>query len=336
MDDIGVEKVEIWRDRVSNEPVYANGKVYIGVGMFVQDARSDIEGLYPTLPQNRRAGWGYMMLTNLLPNPAGPPGNGVVTLEAIAVNREGNSASLGRKTITVNNVASKKPFGAIDAPGPGATISGSAYVSSGWVLTPKPGTIPRDGHTIRMDIDGVPQGSPSYNQFRSDVAGYFPNYINADDADGSTLIDTTKLANGMHTIYWVAFDDRGNGDGIGSRFFNTLNAGAAGAPSSEPPRTAAIAAFDGDRLEAAPLGRIEFQLPGGGMDSDWDGALVIGEKRRPLPVGSTLNTRYGRFYWHLAPGFRGDYELEFTNRATGATHRVSVRLGRTGLEPVER
>ncbi|HEY3439450.1 MAG TPA: BACON domain-containing protein, partial [Paludibaculum sp.] len=137
MDDIGVEKVEIWRDRVGNEQVYPNGKVYIGVGTFVQDARSDIEGLFPTLPQNRRAGWGYMMLSNVLPNPGGAPGNGTYTLEAIAVDREGNSASLGRRVITVNNGASKKPFGALDAPGAGATVSGSAYGSSGWVLTPR-------------------------------------------------------------------------------------------------------------------------------------------------------------------------------------------------------
>ncbi|MBL0156353.1 MAG: BACON domain-containing protein [Bryobacterales bacterium] len=336
MDDIGVEKVEIWRDRVGKEQVYPNGKVYIGVGTFVQDARSDIEGLFPTLPQNRRAGWGYMMLSNVLPNPGGAPGNGTYTLEAIAVDREGNSASLGRRVITVNNAASKKPFGALDAPGAGATVSGSAYSTSGWVLTPRPAMIPRDGHTIGLFIDGVPQGTVSYNQLRTDVAGYFPNNINSDGAGGSLTIDTTKLSNGMHTIYWVAIDDQGNADGIGSRFFNTLNAGAAVAAEPEAPRTEAATMMDGDRLETKPLGRVEFQMAGGGTDAEWEGALVVDGEKRPLPVGSTLNGRYGRFYWHVPPGFRGDFELQFTDRATGAMQRVTVGVGRPGLEREER
>jgi len=332
LDDFEVDRVEIWRDRVGKEQVYPNGMVYIGVATFVQDARPDVEALHPQLLMSRRAGWGYMMLTNALPNPGGSPGNGTYTLEAIAVDREGNSASLGRRVITVNNAASKKPFGALDAPGAGATVSGSAYLSSGWVLTPRPAMIPRDGHTIRLEIDGVPQGPVSYNQLRTDVAGYFPNYINSDGAGGSLTIDTTKLSNGMHTIYWVAIDDQGNADGIGSRFFNTLNAGAAVAAEPEAPRTEAASVFDGDWLEAGPLGRVEFQLQGGGTDAEWDGALLVGGEKRPLPVGSTLNGRYGRFYWHPAPGFRGDYDLEFTNRATGATQRVTVRVGRAGLQ----
>ena len=46
---------------------------------------------------------------------------------------------------------------------------------------------------------------------------------------------------------------------------------------------------------------------------------------RALPAGST----HGRFYWRLAPGFRGSYELEFSNRATGETHRVVVEVDQT-------
>ena len=72
-------------------------------------------------------------------------------------------------------------------------------------------------------------------------------------------------------------------------------------------------------------------MAGGGTDAEWEGALVVDGEKRPLPVGSTLNGRYGRFYWHVPPGFRGDFELQFTDRATGATQRVTVGVGRPGL-----
>ena len=40
-------------------------------------------------------------------------------------------------------------------------------------------------------------------------------------------MNTTKYANGVHTIYWIATDDAGAADGIGSRYFNIVNTGAA-------------------------------------------------------------------------------------------------------------
>ncbi len=322
LDDIGVDRVEIWRDRAGSEPVAGNGKVYVGIATFVPGARPDVEALYPSLPLNRRAGWGYMLLSNALPN----GGNGTYVLEAIAIDTQGNSASLGRKTVSVNNLASKKPFGAIDTPGQGATISGAAYLNSGWALTPKPSTIRLDGSTITMEIDGVSQGALAYSQFRSDVAGLFPGYNNGATAGGSIPIDSTKLANGMHTIHWIVYDDRGNGDGVGSRYFHVSNAGGAAAPEPAPPKTSAMSAFDGDRFEAHPLDRVEFQLPSAGTDADWTGALIVGDEQRPLPVGSTLGARHGRFSWRLAPGFQGAYDIEFTNRTTGATHRISVHV----------
>src|SRR5438445_2890299 len=45
IDDIGVDKVDIWRDGVSGEPVAANGKVFIGNAVFVAGARPDVEAL---------------------------------------------------------------------------------------------------------------------------------------------------------------------------------------------------------------------------------------------------------------------------------------------------
>ncbi len=110
----------------------------------VADARTDVEALFPTLPFQYRAGWGYMLLTNFLPSGTGStaPGNGTFSLHAIAHNAAGNSLDLGTRTITVDNAHASKPFGTIDTPAQGATISGNAYVNFGWALTQNPYAIP--------------------------------------------------------------------------------------------------------------------------------------------------------------------------------------------------
>ena len=64
------------------------------------------------------AGWGLMVLSNVLPN----GGNGTFTLSAYAQDIEGKPQLLGRTTVTFDNTSSPFPFGTIDVPGQGATI----------------------------------------------------------------------------------------------------------------------------------------------------------------------------------------------------------------------
>ncbi len=223
LDDIGIESVEIYRSPVPDE---GNELKYLGDAIFVEGARSDIEGAYPDYPNNHKAGWGYMLLTNLLP---GSPdreedrGNGTFTLHAKARDVEGKETILGTATIICDNANAKKPFGAIDYPVQGGTASGSSYRNKGWVLTPKPNKIPEDGSTINVYIDGVNVGNPAYNIYRSDIAELFPGYANSNGALVYFDFDTTKYENGMHTIFWTAEDDAGNSDGIGSRYFSIQN-----------------------------------------------------------------------------------------------------------------
>src|SRR5204863_6968323 len=67
LDNIGVKQVELWRDLQPGETTPPgnttpgdprNGKIFIAFATFVDNARSDIEGLYPAFPANYRAGWG--------------------------------------------------------------------------------------------------------------------------------------------------------------------------------------------------------------------------------------------------------------------------------------
>ena len=204
LDDIGTKRITIYSD-----------KTYIGEGVFVEGARPDVEAAYPGYPLNYCAGWGYMLLTNSLPG----GGNGVYTLNVFAVDVEGNEVKLGSKTITVDNKNAVKPFGAIDTPMQGGIVAGKEYVNFGWVLTPMPNTIPIDGSTIHVYIDGVEVGRPVYNLYRSDIATLFPGYANSNGAAGYFILNTTAFKNGLHTIAWNVTDNAGNTDGVGSRYF---------------------------------------------------------------------------------------------------------------------
>jgi hypothetical protein len=221
----GVEKLLIKRSPINGDPpsiINRDGLVLIGEAVFVEGARPDIEKAYPGYPDCNRAGWGYMLLTNFLPN----KGNGTFVLHAVAYDIEGNCNEVGKTTITCNNASAKKPFGAIDTPESGGTASGGGYRNYGWVLTPPPNWIPYNGKTINVWIDGKFAGNPVYGQRREDVANAFPGYLNNAEgrgAGGYFIIDTTKYENGLHTISWSAVDSAGNVEGIGSRFFKIQN-----------------------------------------------------------------------------------------------------------------
>ena len=216
LDDLEVTRVQIFRDPVAGEPA---AQMFIGTAVFVAGARPDVAQAFPTYPLNTRAGWGFLVLTNMLPN----QGNGTFRLYAYADDAEGARTLLGAKTIVATNATATLPFGAIDTPGQGATVAGSGYLNWGWALTPQPKIIPTDGSTIQVYVDGVPQGNPVYNLFRSDVSGLFPGLANSGGPVGYRVLDTTALAEGQHTIAWVVVDSQGAANGIGSRYFSVAN-----------------------------------------------------------------------------------------------------------------
>jgi hypothetical protein len=268
LDDLGVARVDICRDPVAPEIASPNSNcgglslVFIGTAVLVDGARSDVAGSFPTLPRSTQAGWGYLMLTNFLPN----QGNGTYVITAILTDVEGKTTTLGTKTITCANNGSPKPFGAIDRPEQGETISGSAYANFGWVLAN--GSVkanPPDGGSVTVFIDGVSIGTPAGWSDRSDLTLFFPatSYSGVSKALAVIGINTTTLTNGVHVIFWIVTATNGEQDGIGSRFFSVANSSLmAGARSSQSAaRSSLLAARGSDdeqhsgslRLDAPPL-----------------------------------------------------------------------------------
>jgi len=319
LDDYGMANVKIYREQEKT-------LVFIGDAIFVEGARPDVEAAYPEYPENDRAGWGYMMLTNFLPN----GGNGTYVLHAIATDRYGKTTTLGTKTITVDNAHAVKPFGALDTPVQGGTESYDRFINWGWALTPPPNKIPTDGSTIDVWIDGVNIGHPTYNIYRSDIASLFPNYANSNGAVGYYDLVTVRYPNGVHTIQWTAADNAGNIDGIGSRYFTIDNEYGASAPAVVGPlpgigrhtgqipgrsrhtiqELALLPEEKGmNELIIKELDRVEIKL--GESHGDILGYLLCGDELKKLPIGSTLDAKTGTFYWSPGPGFLGRYSLVF-------------------------
>lgn len=360
VDEIGVQNVEIYLE--AGDP---NNLLYIDDALLVEGARPDVEAAYPEYPKSYQAGWGYMMLTNFLPN----GGNGTFTIHAFATDVEGHRVSLGSKTVIVDNANAVKPFGAIDTPAQGGTASGSSFINWGWALTPQPNSIPVDGSTIDVFVNGVKAGNPTYNLPRPDIAAFFPDYANKDAAAGYFVLDTTGYENKVYTIQWTVTDSAGNRDGIGSRFFKIDNTGVSrnagqrtsakhpdpldhiytesqlgsvhlsmdpvrvttGYNENTVPRTVSPGENNLFTVQMNELGRLELHLDTAPVNHNTEnryyGFLLVNRKLKPLPTGSCLDKKNGIFYWQPGIAFNGAYSFVFvTCSATGKLSRKTINI----------
>ena len=371
LDDVEVDRVMVCRAAFGAEvaPIDPNcagqAQIFVGVAVFIEGARPDVQAAYPQFPANTRAGWGFMVLTNMLPN----QGNGTYQFFMYAQDREGRSVLLGTRTITCDNAHATKPFGAIDTPTQGGVASASNFVNFGWALTQASKIIPIDGSTIQVLVDGVAVGNADYNHFRSDIAGLFPGLQNSNGAIGFRILDTTALTNGLHTISWTVTDSGGAVEGIGSRFFTvsngvgsmtaarigisrssvstaerrdsaTVSAAVAAAPHDDasvlgrrgwdlagPWRWYNVGRAGRAVIRGEEIDRFELQLGEPGGAHHYSGHLRVGESLTALPAGSQLDPTTGWFTWAPGVGFVGTYDLVFVRWAgADAVARHDVRV----------
>lgn len=351
LDDHEVTSATICRDSVPNEPVAPDvrcgnePRIFLGNATFVDGARPDVQAVFPNYPFSSRAGWGYLLLTNFLPN----SGNGTYNLHAYASDADGNTILLGNKTITCDNAGSLLPFGAIDTPAQGGIANGAMYANFGWVLAPAPGFAdPPDGGSVSVMVDGAIVGSPGAWNERPDLTALFPaaQYPGIGKALGVFGLDTTALADGLHTIAWIVTTNTGLTAGVGSRFFTVAN-GVPVRASTAASLAAGVAPEDPDRLpidrspisgrrgfdltapldnyagvngvtivQAEELDRIELHL-GSSANSRYSGYLRTPAGLSPLPIGSQLDPATGVFVWQPGVAFVGTYEFVFTRSLNG-------------------
>jgi hypothetical protein len=302
LDAVQVTRVTVCRDAVSGDktPVVVdpncagNAQIYIGDAVFIDGARTDVHAAYLTLPLSSRAGWGYLLLTNFLPN----LGNGTFNLRAYAFSAEGRTTALGVKTITCDNADSFAPFGAIDTPGQGEVISGAAYANFGWVLAQSPNFAdPPDGGTVKVFVDGHNLGSPGGWTTRSDLQALFGppsvpalQYPGIGNALGVFGLDTTTLANGLHAIAWSVTDSVGVTSGIGSRFITVSN----GAELVHPPAaTASSQVATSSQATTVISSRSTLDIPAAASARIVPGPTLTSEIAAAPPDLSTVQGRRG-------------------------------------------
>ena len=308
------------------------------------------------LPFNTRAGWGYLLLTNTLPN----RGTGTYRLSIFATDQEGNRQLLGIRTIICSNSTATIPFGAIDTPAQGEVVSSATVNNFGWVLSLGPQRAdPPGGGTVRVIVDGTVIGTPSGWTSRPDISALFPvsEYPGVNTALGVHTFSTTGLAEGLHTIAWSVTDNMGGVAGIGSRYFTVSTASpdtalaAAATTQSAPanplsaPLTARVItgrrgfSLDSPFRRFAPdssgvvtiqgeeVDRFELHLRGTGQQGTYTGYVRQGSVLRPLPIGSSLDSASGEFSWQPGVGFVGRYDFVFvrSSDARPAT-RQDIRI----------
>ena len=344
VDDVGILRVRIERDPVDSE---APGQsVFIGKATRVSGARPDIVAGFGNYPEVKRAGWGYLMLTNMLPN----LGNGVFRIHAYADDVDGHSTLLGSKTITCDNATATAPFGAIDTPDQGGSVSGMV-TNFGWVLGHGARRAdPPHGGTVNVLVDGVNLGSPVAWAARSDLTALFAvaEYSGIANALGVFAFDSTTLTNGLHTIAWIVADDQGGSAGVGSRYFTVANGtGLRAAPMSslsaswlsvataEDTPSGAIRSRRGVQPDAPlqtltpdatgvitiageELDRFELHLPAGTTE----GHLRTSAGLEPLPIGSHIDIATGVFTWQPGVAFIGGYDFVFATAAGDVRVRI--------------
>jgi hypothetical protein len=336
LDDVQVTRVTVCRDPIAGETAPGDGRcnaaaqVYIGDAILVPGARPDVQAAFPSTPFNTRAGWGYLLLTNFLPN----RGNGSFMLRAYAFDADGHASALGQKLITCANDGSLLPFGTIDTPAQGEIVGGSAYANFGWVLSPGARRAdPPGGGTVQVLIDGVPAGSPAGWAARSDLTALFPasQYSGIGTALAVFGIDTTALANGLHTISWSVTDNLGARQGVGSRFFTVSNGAVMSSNVAQAFRPAGDA-YEGTSRARPIYGRTGYDVdaPMRVFTPDASGRIVVTIEelgrveldvnaangylqtpagRAPLPAGSRIDPATGTFTWQPAAGFLGVFDL---------------------------
>ena len=310
LDAAGTARVTVYRNCVTGdapgacEPVVALSPggdccdfagVALGEATIVPGARPDVEPAFADGRAADQAGWGLQVLTNLLPRTTSPEaragGEGPLTLYVVATDDEGGRALLtraatteacasGSAAITMANDTIARPFGAIDSPQSGATVSGVVPVA-GWALTPDDGTgilIPPSGQTMVTFVDGAAVAPRvRYNQCRAAGSPQVPAGVLCDDdianlfgtrtpdlpflqrtanpsvfrnldagrgAIGVAQVSTQMLVDGLHTITWSVTDSAGRTEAVGSRLVTVRN-GEAEAPAYAIPDGVADTVTDG-------------------------------------------------------------------------------------------
>ena len=153
--------------------------------------------------------------------------NGSHTVYVRVTDVEGCSYFLTPRAVKVDNARNQPPFGGVDFPLPDSGVSANGVLEvAGWALDD------RKVDHVDVFVDGLIERQAVTGIYRADVAANYPDNPQAIVAGFILNIDSTRYANGVHTVTVKAVDDQGQQGLLGSRrvqiFNNSPNLGPFG------------------------------------------------------------------------------------------------------------
>jgi hypothetical protein len=222
LDDVEVVSVGIYRDPVPPEP--ADGLVFVGNAVFVDGARLDLLGCVPPHAAQHPGRAGATCCSRTCsPTRATAPS---ASTRSRPTARGTRPCSRTRRRSRVDNASSSAPFGAIDTPQQGETVSGTVN-NFGWVLVRDGARVGRPRRRVRRRSTSTACRSacPAGWTGRSDITQAFPTGC----ADLSSTAAVHSLR--QHGAHQRRAHDRlgrcarrtASQAGVGSRYFTVSN-----------------------------------------------------------------------------------------------------------------
>jgi hypothetical protein len=190
--------------------------------------------------------------------------NGSHTVYVRATDVNGCASFLTPRAIKVDNARNQPPFGIVSLPFPDSGVSANGVLKvAGWALDD------RKVDHVDVFVDGLIERQAVTGIYRADVAAEYPDNPQAIVSGFVLNIDSSRYANGVHTVTVKAVDDQGQQGLLGSRRVQIFN----NAP------------------DLAPFGEVEFPL----LNASWFGNCFPVQPGGPSGGTDIIDARYLMF-----------------------------------------
>ena len=177
---------------------------------------------------------------------------------------DGCTYFLAPHAVKVDNTRNQPPFGSIDFPQPDSGVSANGVLEvAGWALDD------RKVDHVDVFIDGLIERQAVTGIYRADVAANYPDNMQAMVSGFILNVDSTRYANGVHTVTVKAVDDQGQQGFLGTRRIQIFN----------------------NSPNLAPFGEVEFPL----LNSTWFGNCFPVRGGNPSGIGPIIAPRFLMF-----------------------------------------
>ncbi|MBV8807462.1 MAG: hypothetical protein JO033_02210, partial [Acidobacteriaceae bacterium] len=205
--------------------------------------RPDVCAVYPGRAGCPNVGWNFLIDTTEL-------FDGTHTV-AITANSAGSQGYTTTQQFQVANMgtANNSTRVSIGIPNPhNSALTGMAAIG-GWAINDSTPIT-----SIQVSVDSLLKGNAAYGGSRPDVCTVYPNRPSCPNVGWNYMLDTTQLANGVHTLEVTATSEAGQRATAGATFTvsNAVNSGPIIVSIAQPNSTSApyagLAQFSGSAL----------------------------------------------------------------------------------------